>query len=64
MGSSVAAGVRALGSHAVFAPVIDLFVDARFGRVQEGFGEDPWHVAAFARAATIGLQGASAPAPP
>ena len=53
----VAASARALGSHAVLAPVLDLFVDGRFGRMQEGFGEDPMHVAAFARAAAIGLQG-------
>ena len=29
----------------------------RFGRLQEGFGEEPALVAAFARAAAIGLQG-------
>ena len=56
--TTVAASARALGSHAVLAPVLDLFVDPRFGRLQEGFGEDPMHVAAFARAAAIGLQGA------
>ena len=54
---ATALAVRALGSHLVFAPVLDLFVDGRFGRLQEGFGEDPAHVAAFARAAVLGLQG-------
>ena len=55
--AAVSAGVRVLGSHAVLAPVLDLFVDGRFGRMQEGFGEDPMHVAACARAAVGGLQG-------
>lgn len=58
--TAVAAGARALGSHVVLAPVLDLFVDPRFGRLQEGFGEDPMHVAAFARSAAFGLQGAPA----
>ena len=58
--TAVAAGARALGSHVVLAPVLDLFVDPRFGRLQEGFGEDPMHVAAFARSAALGLQGAPA----
>ena len=60
--AAIAAGARALGSHAVLAPVLDLFVDGRFGRMQEGFGEDPMHVAANARAAVEGLQGGG-PAP-
>ena len=55
--TAVAAAARALGSHAVLAPVLDLFVDPRFGRLQEGFGEDPMHVSAFATAAVTGLQG-------
>ena len=46
-----------LATPQVLAPVLDLFVDARFGRLQEGFGEEPALVAAFARAAAIGLQG-------
>ena len=57
MYAHIARGDRALGSHIVFAPVLDVFTDARFGRLQEGFGEEPAHAAAFARAAVHGLQG-------
>lgn len=40
-----------------FAPMIDVSRDARWGRVSEGPGEDPYLVSEFARAKVKGLQG-------
>ena len=40
-----------------FAPMLDVARDARWGRVSEGPGEDPYLVSAFARAKVRGLQG-------
>jgi len=40
-----------------FAPMIDVSRDARWGRVSEGPGEDPYLVSQFAKAKIQGLQG-------
>jgi len=40
-----------------FAPMIDVSRDARWGRVSEGPGEDPYLVSEFAKAKVNGLQG-------
>jgi len=32
----------AAGIHVTFSPMLDLVRDARWGRVMESFGEDPW----------------------
>ncbi len=40
-----------------FAPMLDVARDARWGRVSEGPGEDPYLVSEFARAKIRGLQG-------
>lgn len=40
-----------------FAPVVDIARDPRWGRVAEGFGEDPYLCAALAEAAIKGFQG-------
>jgi len=40
-----------------FAPMIDICRDPRWGRINEGPGEDPWLGAAFARAKVLGFQG-------
>lgn len=55
--SAVAAEVRARGSNYVYAPVLDLARDPRWGRVEETFGEDPHLVSALGVAAIRGLQG-------
>src|SRR4029079_6726415 len=47
-----AAGVRW-----VFAPMVDIARDPRWGRIAEGSGEDPYLGAAMARARVRGLQG-------
>ena len=38
----IAAEARAVGTDRGFSPVVNLFPDARYGRVQEGYSEDPW----------------------
>src|SRR5437588_1554207 len=48
---------RAAGVHWTFAPMLDIARDARWGRIIEGAGEDPFLGAAFARARVRGFQG-------
>ncbi|MFD1796545.1 beta-glucosidase [Paracoccus aurantiacus] len=51
------------GLHHVFAPMIDVCRDPRWGRVAEGPGEDPLLASRIAVAATRGFQGADTGAP-
>ena len=53
-----AAEAAAEGQHQVYAPMIDISRDARWGRVAEGPGEDPLLASRIAAAATRGFQGA------
>lgn len=46
-----------------FAPMLDIARDARWGRITEGAGEDPFLGAAFAAARVRGFQGADYSAP-
>ena len=46
------------GVHVTFSPMADLVRDARWGRVMEATGEDPWLNALYARAMVEGYQGA------
>ena len=63
-GAAVAAAeARAAGVHWTFAPMVDVARDARWGRVVEGAGEDPYLGAAMARARVRGFQGADYSAP-
>lgn len=48
---------RQAGVDWVFAPMIDVARDARWGRIAEGSGEDPYTAAQFAVAAVKGFQG-------
>ncbi len=48
---------RAAGLHWTFAPMIDIARDARWGRIVEGAGEDPFLGAAMAAAQVRGFQG-------
>lgn len=43
----------------VFAPMLDIARDARWGRMVEGAGEDPYLGSAIARAQVRGFQGPS-----
>ncbi len=56
--TAVAGEVRSRGSNYVYAPVLDLARDPRWGRVEETFGEDPHLTARLGVAAVRGLQGA------
>lgn len=57
-----AAGISALeasagGVHVTFSPMVDLVRDARWGRVVESTGEDPYLNSLFSRAFVKGYQG-------
>ncbi len=43
----------------VFSPMVDIARDARWGRISEGSGEDPWYGGQVAKAMVQGYQGAS-----
>ena len=51
---------RAAGIHWTFAPMLDIARDARWGRIVEGAGEDPYLGAAMAAAQVRGFQGPEA----
>ena len=55
--SIAAAEARAAGVHWTFAPMVDIARDARWGRIAEGSGEDPYLGAVMARARVRGFQG-------
>ena len=44
------------GIHITYAPMVDLARDARWGRVMEGFGEDPYLASRMAAATVQGFQ--------
>ena len=48
---------RAAGIHWTFSPMIDITRDARWGRIKEGAGEDPFLGSAIAAAHVRGYQG-------
>jgi len=54
---------RAAGIAWTFAPMLDIARDARWGRMVEGAGEDPYLGAAIARAQVLGFQGSQVGAP-
>lgn len=45
IGAVIAAEARAIGYTSIYAPLLDLARDPRWGRVVETYGEDPYHVA-------------------
>jgi beta-glucosidase len=45
------------GVHWTFAPMLDIARDPRWGRIIEGFGEDPYLASQMAKAAVSGIQG-------
>ncbi len=54
---AAAAEAAADGLHWVFSPMVDISQDARWGRVAEGAGEDPWLGSQIAAAMVRGYQG-------
>jgi beta-glucosidase len=59
--TAVARETRARGAQHTLAPVIDVMRDARWGRAEETYGEDPYLVSRMGVAAVRGLQGAPKP---
>ena len=54
---------RAAGIHWTFGPMVDITRDARWGRIKEGAGEDPFLGSAMAAAHVRGFQGPQRGAP-
>lgn len=57
MGKVIGDEGKAIGVHAMMSPVADINRDARWGRVDETFGEDPLVCARFASEEVHGIQG-------
>lgn len=56
MAQRIGADMRSVGVHQGLAPVLDVVRDARWGRVEETIGEDPYLVATVATAYVRGLE--------
>ena len=61
--SVAAREARAVGIEWTFGPMVDIARDARWGRMIEGAGEDPYLGSAMARAQVLGFQGTQLGAP-
>lgn len=57
MGEIIRRQMRSVGAHHALAPVLDVVRDARWGRVEETYGEDSYLVASMGSAYIEGLQG-------
>ncbi|KAF8592307.1 glycoside hydrolase family 3 protein [Ramaria rubella] len=55
VGSAIGAEARSIGVHACFSPVLDLGKETRWGRVQEGLGEDVYLTSIMGVAYASGL---------
>ncbi|MGW0550848.1 beta-xylosidase/alpha-l-arabinosidase [Streptomyces altiplanensis] len=58
MAAAIGADMRSVGVHQGLAPVLDVVRDARWGRVEETIGEDPYLVGTVATAYIQGLESA------
>ncbi|MBX7554312.1 glycoside hydrolase family 3 N-terminal domain-containing protein [Streptomyces sp. NPDC004232] len=58
MAAAIGADMRSVGVHQGLAPVLDVVRDARWGRVEETIGEDPYLVGTLATAYVQGLESA------
>ena len=58
MAAAIGASMRAVGVHQGLAPVLDVARDARWGRLEETIGEDPYLVGTLGTAYVRGLQSA------
>lgn len=58
MAATIGADMRSVGVHQGLAPVLDVVRDARWGRVEETIGEDPYLVATVGTAYVRGLESA------
>ncbi|MCD7107474.1 glycoside hydrolase family 3 C-terminal domain-containing protein [Rhizobium sp. DKSPLA3] len=57
VGRVIGQEARSIGCRQGLAPVLDVARDARWGRTEETFGEDPYHVGLLASRYVRGLQG-------
>ena len=57
MGKIIAIEAVSSGVDQALSPLFDLARDPRYGRVEECFGEDPFHVAEMGKAFVTGMQG-------
>lgn len=57
IGAQTAEEMRKTGMYWTFSPNLDVARDARWGRMGETFGEDPWLVSQFGKYMIWGLQG-------
>lgn len=57
MAGAIGADMAAVGVHQGLSPVLDIVRDARWGRVEETMGEDPYLVSVLGSAYVRGLQG-------
>ena len=57
IGNAIAEEATACGIDTAYSPVLNMWVDSRFGRLQEGYCENPTLTAAYATAQVRGLQG-------
>ncbi|MDY0303859.1 MAG: glycoside hydrolase family 3 N-terminal domain-containing protein [Sphaerochaeta sp.] len=57
IGKAIGSELRSLGIHQGLAPVLDVARDARWGRLEETFGEDPYLCGVMGAAYVNGLQG-------
>ena len=58
MAAAIGVSMRAVGVHQGLSPVLDVTRDARWGRVEETIGEDPYLVGSVGTAYVRGLQSA------
>ncbi|MCX2179544.1 glycoside hydrolase family 3 C-terminal domain-containing protein [Streptomyces sp. SKN60] len=58
MAANIGRDLRSVGVHQGLAPVLDVVRDARWGRVEETIGEDPYLVGTIATAYVQGLESA------
>lgn len=56
VGQAIGAEARARGANVLLAPTMNLLRHPRWGRAQETYGEDPWHVGLMAEAFVRGAQ--------
>jgi len=57
MTTAIRKQMRVVGAHHTLAPVLDVVRDARWGRLEETFGEDPYLISRMGSAYIKGIQG-------
>lgn len=55
-GEIVGREAKALGYTNIYAPILDVARDQRWGRVLECYGEEPFHIAEMGKQMTLGIQ--------